>query len=173
MSASTPRCTICPFVGPTGSRRPSHSPAAAVHAPPATARAEHLTLRCPSTLSDSTCRVPPAAATTPCTAPSAKVTPRAAAAWRNAAAMPRPSTRAEPGADRTRWTGPSGGKSDPASSGVISVTSPGERRSTRSANGANHPSSCGRRPTERIPQAPYPAPAVSTPSAVRRASNAG
>ena len=42
--------------------------------------------------------------------------------------MPRPSTRAEPGACSARWTGPSGGKSDEASSGVISDTSPGDRR---------------------------------------------
>ena len=33
--------------------------------------------------------------------------------------------RAEVGACRTRWTGPRGGKSAPASSGVISATSPG------------------------------------------------
>ncbi len=68
--------------------------------------------------------------------------------------MPRPSTRAEPGACSTRCTGPSGGKCELASSGVISAISPGARRSTSSAKGANHSSSFGRRPTESMPQGP-------------------
>ena len=47
--SSTPRCTIWPLVGPTGRRQPSHSPMAAVQAPPATAMVSHPTEPCPST----------------------------------------------------------------------------------------------------------------------------
>ena len=97
VSASTPRCTIWPLVGPTGSRRPSHSPTAAVQAPPATASAAHSTLWSPSTL-DRRRRGArrPRPATTPCTAParrSARRAPRRPAGARPA--MPRPSTRAD------------------------------------------------------------------------------
>ena len=83
--------------------------------------------------------------------------PRARQPSRRATAMPRPSTRAAPGACSTRWTRPSGGKSATASPGPISATSPGERRSVMSAKGANHSFSCARRITESDPHRPYPA----------------
>ena len=100
--------------------RPSHSPIAAVHAPPATASAAHSTLRCPS-IAECHRRVARrrSPATTPCTEPSTKIDAacrggRAA----DAAAMPRPSTRADAGrVTAPRWTGPSGGKSAAASVG--------------------------------------------------------
>ena len=54
-----------------------------------------------------------------------------------AARPPCPGRRPGPnaGACSTRCTGPSGGKSELASSGVISATSPGERRSTELGEG--------------------------------------
>ena len=86
-----------------------------------------------------TWRAPLAPASTPWAAPATKATPRAEPPPAGApppcrARRPAPSA----GACSTRCTGPSGGKRELASSGVISATSPGERRSTISAKGANH-----------------------------------
>ena len=87
--------------------------------------------------------------------------------------MPRPSTRADAGTCSTRCTGPSGGKSELASSGVISTTSPGERRSTTSAKGANQSSSLVAQADGEDAAAAVARPSMAAPSAASRASSAG
>ena len=70
-SSSTPRWTIWPLVGPTGSGQASHSPMAAVQAPPATATVSQETGPCPSTSTEVT--RPSAARPDRVTAPATKV----------------------------------------------------------------------------------------------------
>ena len=144
VSASTPRCTICPLVGPTG--RSQAEPLAHGRRPGAAGDGQRpaVDVRAPSTSTDRR-GARPSTARRPRRAPRPRRTRRPVPPRPGAARPPCPARRPgpRPGACSARWTGPSGGKSAAASAAVISDTSPGERRRASSAKGANQPSSCG------------------------------
>ena len=162
-----------PWWGRRGGAGPATPPRPPSRRPPATARAAQATVRSPSTPTAVTAcaaRRPPR----PVHRAGDEVTPRAAAPTRSAPAMPRPSTRAAAGGvqgpvDRAE------GREERARllrRDLGRLARRARRRPSRRTARTTRPR--GRAgPPRAAPQAPYAAPATSTPSAARRSSRPG